>query len=254
MDWAQLTFFLYVVMRMSGFVFFNPLFGRQSVPGIVRAGFALVLGVTVFLISPDPTAAVPVTLVEFAVRLFLELTVGYALGFVLYLFFNIPVLAGFTIDMQMGLSMASTYDASSQISASVTSTMLNILMILLFFTANGHHTLLRILLTSGEVVPFGSAALGPDVADAMAALFIETFLLAIKLSLPVVAAELIGQIGMGILMKAIPQINAFVINIELKVIVGLILVLLLLTPFSDFLLQAEAECLDSLRQVLSLIG
>ena len=82
--------------------------------------------------------------------------------------------------------------------------------------------------------------------------FIQTFLLAVQLSLPVLAAELIGQVGMGILMKAIPQINAFVINIELKVVLGLVLVLLLMAPFSDFLLEAERTMLDSLHQVLAL--
>lgn len=90
------------------------------------------------------------------------------------------------------------------------------------------------------------------MANAMVELFIQTFLLAVQLSLPVLAAELIGQVGMGILMKAIPQINAFVINIELKVVLGLVLVLLLMAPFSDFLLEAERTMLDSLHQVLAL--
>ena len=35
-------------------------------------------------------------------------------------------------------------------------------------------------------------------------------------------------------MKVIPQINVFAINIELKVIVGLVMVMLLMNPFSDF--------------------
>ena len=90
------------------------------------------------------------------------------------------------------------------------------------------------------------------MANAMVELFIQIFLLAMQLSLPVLAAELIGQVGMGILMKAIPQINAFVINIELKVVLGLVLVLLLMAPFSDFLLEAERTMLDSLHQVLAL--
>ena len=90
------------------------------------------------------------------------------------------------------------------------------------------------------------------MANAMVELFIQTFLLAMQLSLPVLAAELIGQVGMGILMKAIPQINAFVINIELKVVLGLVLVLLLMAPFSDFLLEAGRTMLDSLHQVLAL--
>ena len=67
--------------------------------------------------------------------------------------------------------------------------------------------------------------------------------------MPILAAELLGQVGMGILMKAIPQINVFSINIELKVLIGLILLLLLISPFSEFLLQTEMTMLDSLRAV-----
>ena len=75
-----------------------------------------------------------------------------------------------------------------------------------------------------------------------------------QLSLPVLAAELIGQVGMGILMKAIPQINAFVINMELKVIIGLILLFLFLTPLSEFLLGAEADMLSGLRRGLAVMA
>ena len=59
---------------------------------------------------------------------------------------------------------------------------------------------------------------------------------------------------MGILMKVIPQINVFAINIELKVIVGLVMVMLLMNPFSDFLLNAEAEMLLTLQRILPLMS
>ena len=70
--------------------------------------------------------------------------------------------------------------------------------------------------------------------------------------MPILAAELLGQVGMGVLMKAIPQINVFSINIELKVLIGLILLLLLISPFSEFLLQAELTMFARLRELLAL--
>ena len=191
-------------------------------------------------------------LLQFALNLFLELAIGFLLGFAMQLFFYIPMLAGDVIDTQMGFTMGKIYDAGSQTSMSVTSTMLNIFMFLLFFAANGHHTLLRILLTSGEVIPFGQATIGPDAAWAIAEIFVACTLLAVKLALPILAAELMGQVGMGILMKAIPQINVFAINIELKVVISLVLIMLLMTPFSEFLLSAENQMLDSMQELLRL--
>lgn len=152
------------------------------------------------------------------------------------------------------MSMARTYDAGSQSSMTSTATLLNMLAILLFFAANGHITLLRILVTSGEIVPYGAAAMGDAVANRVVELFAECALLAIKLSLPILATELMGQVGMGILMKVIPQINVFAINIELKVIIGLAMLLLMLAPFSEYLLSVESQMLHALEEVLALMG
>ena len=148
-------------------------------------------------------------LLGLALLLGLELAVGYFLGLVMNIFFYIPMMGGETIDIQMGMSMGKTYDPGSQSSVSVTASMFNILMILLFFTANGHHTLMRIILVSGRVVPFGSVVLGQELYSAVLELFIECTIMAIKLCMPILAAELIAQMGMGILMKVIPQINVF---------------------------------------------
>lgn len=250
-DWTELTLFLYITARMSGFVLFNPLLGRRNIPRIVRAGMTLVLAVMVTSLTTRQVQF-PVSTAELAVKLLLEMSVGYLLALVMELFFYIPALAGEVIDTQMGMTMAKMYDAGAQTSMSVTSSLFTILMTLLFFTANGHHTLMRLLLTSGAVVPFGSAALGNAAVNAVLLLFIDCTLLAIKLCMPVLAAELIGQIGMGILMKVIPQINVFAINIELKVIIGLILLFFLMAPFSEFLLEAERLMLIALKDVLPL--
>ena len=42
-DEGALTLFLLITARMSGFVLFNPLLGRQNFPGFFRAGFILIL-------------------------------------------------------------------------------------------------------------------------------------------------------------------------------------------------------------------
>ena len=86
----------------------------------------------------------------------------------------------------------------------------------------------------------------------MVVLFIDCTLLAMKLCLPVLGAEMMGQVGMGILMKAIPQINVFAINIELKVLVGLFMLYFLLAPMSEFLLSMESSMLKEVEQAIAL--
>ena len=252
-DWAELTAFLYIMARISGFILFNPLLGRRNIPDPFRVGMTLVLSVFTASLTVQ-TVSVPVGIVELAVRMLLELAVGFLLGMVANIFFYIPQLAGSIIDTQMGMTMNQMYDPGTSANMSVTGQILNALMTLLFFAAGGHLTLLRIFLTSGELVPYGLVAIGLPAYELLLELFVECTVLGIKLSMPILAAELIAQVGMGVLMKVIPQINVFAINIELKVIVGLALLLVLTVPFSEFLLQAEAAMLNALHDVLTLSG
>ena len=252
-DWAELTLFLYVLARMSGFILFNPILGRRNIPGFFRSGMALVFAVFVFS-ATEGTATLPTGLIDLALHMVLEMGLGYLAGMIVSFFFYIPQLAGSVVDTQMGMTMNQIYDAGSQANMSVTGTLLNALMMLLFFAANGHHTLVRIFMTSEQIIPYGQAALTAQATSAMLEIFIECTVLGVKLCMPVLAAELIAQIGMGILMKVIPQINVFAINVELKVIIGLGLLFLLIAPFSEYLLKAESAMLDSISRILAYSG
>ncbi|MEY8310570.1 flagellar biosynthetic protein FliR [Oscillospiraceae bacterium 42-9] len=252
-DWSGFTLFLYILMRMTGFVLFTPFFGRNNIPSYYKVGMSLVLAVAVGY-AYQGTVQVPVGVLELVLRLLLELAMGYAVGFIMNLFLYVPSLAGHIMDEQMGMAMAQTYDPSFQGQSTPAGNVLNIFSILLFFAANGHQTLLRLMLNSAQLVPFGTASLGEDIAQTAAGLFIDCTLLAIKLCLPVLGAELMGQVGMGVLMKVIPQINVFAINIELKVLVGMVMLLFLITPFSEFLLSMENTMLAEVERAISLMG
>ena len=252
LDWDRLTLFLYITVRMAGFILFTPFFGRTNVPNTFKAGFSLVLAVAVSYTYQGEPTPMPGTLLELAVRMILELGVGYLVGIIMNVFLFVPAYAGHIMDEQMGMAMAQTYDPSFQGQATPAANVLNIFSILIFFAANGHHTLLRLMLDSGGVVPFGQAALGTAAAERVVVLFIDCTLLAMKLCLPVLGAEMMGQVGMGILMKAIPQINVFAINIELKVLVGLFMLYFLLAPMSEFLLSMESSMLKEVEQAIAL--
>lgn len=252
-DWAALTAFLFITARVSGFILFNPILGRANIPAAFRTGMTLVLSVFVASVSTQQVPA-PAGVVELCVRLLLEMAVGFLLGMAVNFFFYIPQLAGSMVDTQMGMTMNQMYDPGSSANLSVTGQLLNTLMTLLFFAGGGHLTLLRLFLTSEEVVPLGMVSIGLPAYNLLLELFVECTVLGVKLCMPVLAAELIAQVGMGVLMKVIPQINVFANNIELKVIVGLALLLVLVIPFGEFLLQAEEAMLNALHDVLTLTG
>lgn len=252
-DWPEMTLLLYVMARVSGFILFNPILGRTNIPAAFRSGMVLVLTWFVMGVTTQQVP-VPGSIPELVVRMLLEMALGYLLGIAVSFFFYIPQLAGSMIDTQMGMTMNQMYDPGTSANMSVSGQILNVLMTLLFFAGGGHYTLLRIFLTSEEVVPLGAVSIGVPAFQFMLELFIECTILAVKLCMPILAAELIAQVGMGVLMKVIPQINVFAINIELKVIVGLALLFVLMIPFSEFLIEAERTMLNSLHDILLLAG
>ena len=235
-DWAELTLFLYIMARVSGFIMFNPILGRANIPNVFRVGMVLALSVFVASITTQQVPE-PAGLMEMMIRLLLELALGYLLGMVFSFFFYIPQLAGTMIDTQMGMTMNQMYDPGSAANLSVSGMILNTLMTLLFFTAGGHLTLMRIFATSQDIVPLGAVSIGIPAFQYMLELFAECTVLAVKMCMPILAAELIAQVGMGVLMK---------------VIVGLALLFVLMAPFGEFLIEAEAVMLDSLHEVLLL--
>ena len=99
-DWAELTLFLYITARISGFVLFNPVLGRRNIPGIFRSGFVLVLSVFVISFTAPVTVRTPGSIIEMAFCILLEMALGYLLGLVMNFFFYIPQLAGHSVGKQ----------------------------------------------------------------------------------------------------------------------------------------------------------
>lgn len=53
--------------------------------------------------------------------------------------------------------------------------------------------------------------------------------------MPVIAIEIVTEMGLGILMRTVPQINVFMVGLQLKLLVGLVLILLVLPGIFGFI-------------------
>jgi len=72
---------------------------------------------------------------------------------------------------------------------------------------------------------------------------------AVKMALPILAAELITEIAVGLVMRAVPQIDVFVINIQFKVILGFIIIIIMAPPLASFLEKLILLMFDNINQV-----
>jgi flagellar biosynthetic protein FliR len=54
-------------------------------------------------------------------------------------------------------------------------------------------------------------------------------------------------------MKTIPQINVFVINIQAKVLIGILILLMMFVPMEEFIRGLIPQTIDSFREILQLL-
>lgn len=249
----EFMLFCLILMRMCGFIFLNPVLGRRNIPAMAKAGMALALTMLVHSVASGDVPDINST-IEFGVLLFKEFLVGYLLGFVMQLFAFAVTYAGSIIDFQMALGMASTYDAQNGVQIALTGNILNIFFMLLFFAVDGHLALMDILVTSADVVPYAQLTFGVEAAQNILELFYKCVLLAVKLAFPVIGIVLVLDIGVGILMKIIPQINLFILDIPLKILLGFAILMFLASPVSDYLGSIIAEMMRAVQHALTTVN
>lgn len=249
----ELTYFIFIMARIAGCVMFNQIFGRGNIPKLFQMCFIVALSIAVYGIVPPDNFEGVTFLLEYILIILRELFIGFILGHVVKLFMSVISISGDVIDLQMGLAMAKIYDPKSNISMGISASILNIFFILTFFCAEGHLTLINIFILSCKVVPVGTLSVGTDVIRYSVDLFSYILIYSVKLTLPILAVEFIIEVGMGIIMKAIPQIHLFVINIPVKIIVGLTSILILVPTFSSFLEKLITLMFDAMQKSLSLL-
>lgn len=235
-DMTGLYLFSMIAMRLSGIFSINPIFGRRGIPMMVKAGMVLVLSLLVFTFTgKTAVAAESFSILSYGLLLLRELFVGFVLGFVFQVFFSIVQYVGTIIDFGMGLSMATAWDPQTNVSVTINSNVFYWFMLALFFTTDCHLVFLNMILKSGQVVPYGSFTIAPQILGPVLDMFKSSMEMAVRMAFPMLSIQLITEVGVGVIMKMIPQIDVFVVNIQLKIGVGMITLLLMASPYGEFM-------------------
>ncbi len=230
----NIDYFVLIFLRISALIFSSPIFGRKTLPNMLKILLCMTLAYVVFAADPNPMVITYRNVIEYVLLCVKELLFGLVLGYVTTMLFSIPQTAGYVIDMQMGFGMVNVFDVQSNISVPVTGNFLYTVMMLSFFAVDGHHELIYIMQSTFSYIPVGQVALNPALGISALEVFALAFVLAAKVAMPMIAAGLMGEIIMGIVVRTAPQMNVFVVGIPLKIILGFLALLLLLPVYVNF--------------------
>lgn len=245
---------LYVMPRLLPIMFVVPVFNEQIITGLVRNGIAVVIAAFVApTIDAAQVAALPFLM--WCLLVAKEAMVGMLLaGAFSAVLFAIQGV-GYLIDFQTGSGSAAFFDPMGGHEGGPTSGFLNFVAIALFVTAGGLQVLVQLFAQSYAWWPIGS--LGPDFSSMLQTFIVRQtdtiFEWMVKLAAPVTIVLVLVELGIGLVGRAVPQLNIFVFSQPVKSVLANLMLLLFMYFLYDSLrefLKPENGVLDFLRNTL----
>jgi flagellar biosynthesis protein FliR len=214
--------FLLVTLRTGCLLYFCPPWNSRLLPGTIKVfsilGLSLALTPVVSpFLPPFPdnwTAGVTLVMREFLIGL------GFGLVF-RFLFAGIQM-AGDLVAVQMGFGMATLFDPQTQAQNTYLAELLVLMATLIFLTMNGHHALLLLLTQSFQEVPLAAGIHLPKTLFACVP-YLGTLMcnLTVQLLAPVLALLFLTQLDLGLVARAVPQIQVMFVSLPLTIGLGL---------------------------------
>jgi flagellar biosynthesis protein FliR len=216
--------FLFILLRAGIVLNLLPFIGSTSLPAQFRIGLAVAVALVL-------TPVVDVHFARNAIPLVVVREVMFAMIFAFaarFVFFAVDM-AGQVMSNATGLSMAAIVNPEIGQTTEI-SQLYSIIATLLFFAIDAHHDLIAIFVKSYELAPLGTINL-QGIMTAAVSFTAGIFIIALKISAPVVIIMLITNIILGFVSKAAPQMNVFFVGYPLYLFLGFLTMFLSLPVF-----------------------
>lgn len=250
----NMEYYLMVLVRISAFVMTAPFFSYNAIP--IRIKVAISVFLTLVVAQVIPIVELPYTsVVGYATLALKEMVVGLVLGFMCSLCFYIVNFAGQLMDIEMGLSMATMFDPMSNMQITITGNIYNYFLMLTMVITNMHYYIIRAITDSFKYFNVGQEVFRSDGLKTLMVDFLGNyFMIALRIVLPVFCCMLMLNVVLGVLTRAAPQMNMFVIGIQLKLLAGMVVLVLLVQTFPtvfDFIFAAMKDVITQTIHVFS---
>ena len=215
-----LTGFLLAIVRTTAWLVIVPPFSTRAIPAMVKIGLAAAVSLPVATkLAADAPTLEPGPLVAAVV---MQVAIGISLGFVVYLFFAAVQAAGEMIDLFGGFTIAPAYDPLANAQSSTFGRFYQLLATTILFVINGHILLVRGFMTSFDAVGTNGPTLD-DLSSNLLHTLTLFFVAAVEIAAPLLAALFLTEVALGLLARAAPQMNIFLISFPIKILLTLVL-------------------------------
>ncbi|HEY3308110.1 MAG TPA: flagellar biosynthetic protein FliR [Desulfuromonadaceae bacterium] len=214
--------FALVLSRVAGIFAALPVFGGRRLPMQFKAITILMVTLVCFPALTIAPPVMPTDTFTLVLLLFRELAIGLLLSFITQVLFAAVEFSGQIIGMQMGFTISTILDPSQGNQVQIMSVLQTLFATLLFLSLNIHHLFIRAIIDSFDVIPIGGWHLNGEILNFLIKRTTDIFVIGVRLAAPVMVALLLTTVALGVMARAFPQMNIFMISLPLNIGIGFI--------------------------------
>ncbi|HBF9017502.1 fused FliR family export protein/FlhB family type III secretion system protein [Clostridioides difficile] len=213
---------IFVFIRIVAFFGTLRILFPAGTPALFKSLFAIIISILISSTMQIEYATNIDNIVLFTLYGINETITGIMLGYITNLCFYSIRMAGSMMDQQMGLSMINMFDPNSMTQTTLINNLMNWTALMIFFSMDGHHVLIRGIRYSFELIPIGKSFIDNNI-DYIINIFVQCFLTGFKIAIPIVLCLLMADFILGLISRSVPQLNVMIIGMPLKILVGIAL-------------------------------
>jgi len=244
---------LMVFLRFGAFLLVLPFFSMTNFPVTMRVALSALAALLLAPILPPFSLGNLPFFSLFGVMM-QEICIGLLLGFVTRIVFFAVDLAGNVIASELGLNMGAILDPMTGVSSQVPGTILFFLAAVVMLTLDLHHWILVGFERTYSVLPVGGAHLNGELFNLLLAQTSNIFIVALEIAAPVLAVSFVVTVVFGVLSRAVPQMNVFILSFSFRIVGGLIVFGFTLQLAAQHVINYLNRLPDDLLYVAQLLG
>lgn len=255
MEWInELPVFFLVFVRVLAFFTSMPLFSYRNIPASFKVGLGFFFAFIIFFSIEPPVLEVNGTYFLLVLK---ELLVGLSIGLIAGILIYAVQVAGMFLDISFGFLVANVIDPQTGAQSPLLGGFLYTFTLMFLLAVDGHHVMLDGIFYSYEFIAVHelSLPLGDEsVVTLAASSFSKMFMIAFQMSFPIVGSLFLVDLALGMMSRAVPQMNVFVVGLPLKIFVGLPLLAITLPAFFMAADRLFDEIFTAMRALMEILG
>lgn len=249
-DQATLYAFLLVFIRCSAMLISSPMFGAQNTPLQVRIFTTLALSGALTCVVKPAIGPMPDHLGQLFVAVGQEIAAGLLIGTFMMMVLHMAQIAGTLMDTQVGLGMSQVMNPATGVHVTILSQFKFMLGLVLYLSMDCHHLMIQAFVHSYSSVPSFGVETMPELLSGVVRLLGSVSLIALQIAAPVLAVTMVVDAALGLVNKAVPQMQAMVVGLPAKIVIGLIAVSLGLPALATGVSSGVGIALDGIGHAL----